>query len=273
MAEEFKQKLEASDLSPNTQYIYNNEVKKYLKENKNLNRFEDEEGMKKYIEEHYKTLNQQNQMAKTAIKWRQLNGLTTEILSEFLSKNVRDYTSGLNTKYETEDSGLPTIKEHDTYVNDLFKKKKYREYVINKLIEKYQVRNKDLDLTVTRDKNDIDDKQNWLLIGKKTKSAYMVTYVRNNYKTANTYGVKKNILRLGENTKLFQAIDEIAKSDQPHLIIEKNLSYAVLKATNGIGEGKLFKMYVKNASFKDAKKMSDNRGTDLQTISKFYDIK
>jgi len=274
MADDFKSKLEHSGLSVKTQYIYNNEAKKYLTDNDDLERFKKENVIVAYIEAHYETLNQKNQMAKAVIKWRELNGMKSLVLSKYLSKNVAGYTTSLNTKYETEDNNLPTLQEHNKYVESLFEKKKYREYIINKLIEKYQVRNIDLDLTITRNKSDLDDKQkNWLLIGRKNKSAYMVTYIRNNYKTANTYGVKKNILRLSENTKLFQAIDKVSKSDQPKLITEKNLSNAVLKATNGIGEGKLFKVYMKHASFKDAKKMSDNRGTDLETISKFYDIK
>lgn len=271
--EDFKERLAKSGLSEKTQYIYLNECKKYLKDEDDLSRWNKEEIMIAYIEAHYDTLNRRNQMAKAVIKWRLLHGLKSEKLSDYLSKNVAGYTSSLNTKYETEDSDLPTIKEHEAYVNDLFEKKKYKEYIINRLIEKYQVRNMDLDLTVTRDKNEVDDKHNWLVIGRKNKSAYVITYLRNNYKTSNTYGAKKNILVLGDNTKLFKAIDAVSKSDQPKLILHQNLSTAVLKATNGIGEGKLFKMYMKHASFKDAKKMSDNRGTDLETVSKFYDIK
>jgi hypothetical protein len=273
MADDFKSKLELSGLSVKTQYIYLNEIKKYLKGEDDLEKFKKENVIIGYIEAHYETLNQKNQMTKAVIKWRELNGMKSLVLSKYLSKNVAGYTSSLNTKYETEDNNLPTVKEHETFVNELFEKKKYREYIINRLIEKFQVRNIDLDLTITRNKSDLDDKQNWLLIGKKQKSAFLITYLRNDYKTSDTYGAKKNIIRLGENTKLFQAIDEVSKSGQPKLILEKNLSTAVLKATNGIGEGKLFKIYMKHASFKDAKKMADNRGTDLQTISKFYDIK
>lgn len=272
--EAFKQKLESTSLNPKTQYIYLNEVKKYLNNgNKTLVKFNNEKNMVKYIDKNYATLNQKNQITKSVIKWRQLAGKQSDVLSEYLTKNVAEYTGKLQNKYETEESKLPSIEEYKKYVDELYEKKEWKKYVINRLIGAFQVRNKDLDLTITKNKNEIDDERNWLLVEKMKQSAYKVTYIRNDYKTKDVYGQKVDRINLSVGHKMYHALDEIIKSGNPKLITEKNIARTVVNATNGIGEGDLFKMMMKEASFKDAKVMSENRGTDLETIAKHYDIK
>jgi len=274
--EDFKQKLDASDLSPKTAYIYLNEAKKYLKDNDDLDRWSNEKIILAYIHAHYETLNQKNQMAKTVIKWRKLNGLSIEYLSEYLTKNVSEYNGSLTKKYETEDNDLPSVADYEKYVDGLFAKKQYKSFIINRLIQKFQVRNMDLDLTITRDKQDVDTTKNWLLVKlivNAGKICASITYTRNNYKTGDVYGTKINKLTVKRSDPLYEAISKVLESSNHHLITDTNIGRAVKSATNGLGEGKVFKILMKGASFKEAKIYSKNRGTDLGTISKSYDVK
>ena len=172
-----------------------NEIKKYLENNKDLKRFTNEKTSIAYIDKNYETLNQKNQITKAIIKWRDLHGLKNELLPEYLSKNVKEYTGGLKNKYENEPNEIPSLEEYKKYVEELYEKKEWKKYVINRLIGAFQVRNKDLDLTVTRDKNEIDDKTNWLLVENNKKSA-KITYIRNDYKTKDTYGTKTDKMTL-----------------------------------------------------------------------------
>ena len=270
--EDFKAKLEASDLSPKTAYIYLNETKKYLKDNDNLERFKKEELMVAYIEAHYETLNQKNQMAKTVIKWRVLNGLKNEYLSEYLTKNVAEYNGSLTKKYETEDNSLPSLEEYNTFVNGLFDKKQYKDFIINKLIQMFQVRNMDLDLTITDKPKEVDTDHNWLFV-KENKVSATVTFIRHNYKTKETYGSQEHKMKLKLTDPLYISIKNVLESGKNKLLETANIGREIQKATNGLGEGKVFKLLMKNATFKQAKTYGGNRGSDLETVAKYYDLK
>lgn len=270
--EDFKERLSKTGLAEGTQKLYLGEAKKYLKDNDDLERFRKEDLMLAYIEAHYETLNQKNQMTKTVIKWRILNGLKNEYLSDYLTKNVAEYNASLTKKYETKDNSLPSLEEYNTFVNGLFDKKKYKDFIINKLIQMFQVRNLDLDLTITDKPKEVDTDHNWLVV-KQNKVSATVSFVRNNYKTKKTYGSQEHEMKLKLTDPLYISIKNVLDSEKHKLLETTNIAREIQKATDGLGEGKVFKLLMKNATFKQAKKYGDNRGTDLETVSKYYDLK
>lgn len=271
--EDFKERLSKTGLSQITIKGYLNEANKYLLDDEDdLDRWNEEKMMVAYIEAHRDTLSRRNELAKAVIKWRQLHGLTSELLSKYLTENVAKYKSSLTKKYEGTDSGLPSLESYNEFVDGLFEKKHWKSYIINRLIQLYQVRNMDLDLTVTSDKKAIDTATNWLLV-KTNKASATVTYIRNNYKTAGTYGAKEHTMKLKLTDPLYIAIKHVLDSGDGKLIHGLNIGRVVKQATMNLGEGAVFKLMMQHASFKDAKKFGDNRGTDLSTISQHYDLK
>jgi len=271
--ESFRDLLSKTGLSKITTNAYLNEARKYLADNEDdISRWANEKLMVAYIEGSFDEHSKRNQLAKTVIKWRALHGLTHELLSKYLTKSVAEYTGGLNKKYETEDSGLISLEKYNEFVDGLYEKKQWKSFIINRLLQLYQVRNMDLQLTLTGDKKAIDTDHNWLLV-KSGKVNATVTYVRNNYKTKNTYGAKQHTLKLKLTDPLYIAIKHVLDSGDNKLIHGENIGRVVKQATMGLGEGAVFKILVKNATFKQAKQYGDNRGTDLTTISKSYDLK
>jgi len=59
---------------------------------------------------------------------------------------------------------LPKYSELVEYTEDLFRKKNWIGYLINRLILDYNVRNEDIDLIITKDKNEINDEDNFILV-------------------------------------------------------------------------------------------------------------
>ena len=84
---------------------------------------------------------------------------------------------------------LPALEEYDAFIQDLWDTCKYREYIINYLMRHYYTRNLDLIFDITETKNDTlkDKTKNYLWINRRKQS---ILYIRNNYKTARTYGQK-----------------------------------------------------------------------------------
>jgi hypothetical protein len=62
----------------------------------------------------------------------------------------------------------------------------YNKFVINYLLYTYGVRNKDLNVFITNDKNKLNSTDNFLFVGSKS-----VKWIINDYKTKATYGTKE----------------------------------------------------------------------------------
>ena len=111
------------------------------------------------------------------------------------------------------------------------------------------------------DESDINPNENFLFIRDKD-----VIYIRNDYKTKNRYGSKRDVIK---SKKLFNAVKEVDSL----LENNNNLDRQVKKVTNGINQSTMFKMLVaSNNNLKGIQKASKNRGTNMETIAKSYDI-
>jgi hypothetical protein len=172
--------------------------------------------------------------------------------------------SQIRQKDMAEDETLPTLKEMKTHMENLYDSGDYRGFCVMYLFLTYTVRNSDLIATVVKSKKDTNETDNWFVVGKKH-----VTYIRNNYKTANKYGTK---LHLITNPKFHTAIKTL-----DHLLRETdNIDRIVKKTTAEIGhinEGTIAKIVLReNNTMNGLKRISKNRGTDVSTLIQNYNI-
>lgn len=170
----------------------------------------------------------------------------------------------------------------ELYIKTLFNEKNYVSYIVNYLLLSCGVRNLDLNLLITRDKNvtksGFQSSINYLYV----TSSY-VMFIRNNYKTYKTYGQKRikisrinfvhacNELLGGEFEKpllTLQNGDEISEDSIGRVI--QDMTYEKQ------GEGKYFKINIMDAkkdnNIRRIRELSNNRGTSLEEIFNSYDI-
>ena len=162
------------------------------------------------------------------------------------------------------DPCLPTLKEMKTHMNSLFDKGDYRSFCVMYLLITYTVRNNDLVAKVVKSKKDTNDSDNWFIVGRK-----QVTWIRNKYKTAYKYGTKTHVIK---NEKFLTAIKNfnyLLKEDQNIDRVIKNITAGI----GGITQSVIAKIVLReNNSMNDLKKISKNRGTDVNTLISSYNI-
>jgi hypothetical protein len=180
---------------------------------------------------------------------------------------------------------LPSYDDIVEYMDYLYDKGEWTDYIINYLLINLQVRNQDLDFTiVSRKKDATDSKTNYMWL-QNTKSK--ATFIRNVYKTATInapdgtnhgYGQKVNNITEKKFIVALRRVLGCQKSglDCGTFIPTKSaIAYHLQKATyKQLGEGKYFKIIVNHFrnNVDKLKEISENRGTDLKTILNFYDI-
>ena len=162
-----------------------------------------------------------------------------------------------------------TLKKLTAFMNEAYANGEWVKFVVNYLLLTFQTRNEDLDLTITSNPKAVDGIHNWIILKKAS-----CTYIRNHYKTVETYGPKIVDIR---NKKLIEALSHILgdnksewllKTGNSH-IIHTELNRAVANQTyEKIGSTKYFKIL--STSKKNIEKMSNNRGTDPSTIVHSY---
>jgi hypothetical protein len=180
---------------------------------------------------------------------------TNEYIQEDSTKKLKEMST---------DETLPTVKEVKAYMNTLYDKGDYLSYALLYLMVTYQTRNKDLILSVVKSKKETNDTDNFIVLGKT-----QATYIRNNYKTAYKYGQKVQVIK---NLKFLNAISNLSHLLKP----TDNIDRVIKKATDGIGrlnEGTLAKIMLRdNNTISGLKKVSKNRGTDVNTLINSYNI-
>ena len=209
-----------------------------------------------------------------AIVIKKTHELKTDELIKFRDSAREKLTEQIAVKNVELEKELPTLKELNNYTESLYKEKDWDAYLVNYLLLNFGVRIMDLDLIITIDKEDVKPGDNYLLVQKS-----IVKYIRYKYKTAETYGAKINTIR---SQKVMNACIELL-NDEPNALLltrnngeriaENSLNIAVSSKTfDGIGEGKYFKILVKESG-KSLAVLSKNRGTAIGTISSNYDVK
>jgi hypothetical protein len=164
-----------------------------------------------------------------------------------------------------------TLKQITDYMNDAFVNGDYLKFVINYLLLNYQTRNQDLDLIITTDKKELNDTDNFILLREGS-----CDYIRNHYKTADTYGAKKHLIR---NKNFVLACSMLLNGEKTKFLLQGNGGRVSDGYLNGIisrntmdnlGTSKYFKII--STSKKNIEKLSSNRGTNPNTIVGSYNL-
>lgn len=261
------------DKSPATQKQYRIQYNKLYKL---LDKPINETSEKKILETVEEQENKNNQQAilNIGLLVRKLYGLSVKKLEEFREKLKVKLNEQIKKKNVELKETLPSYDDLIQYTEMLWENSEWTDYIINYLLIHYQVRNEDLDFSIVKrkkDANDPDKNYMWLQSGK-------VTYIRNRYKTANTYKKKVNVIT---NKQFITAIRRVLGCQASDLKCgvfiptRSAIAYYIQKATyKQLGEGKYFKVIVNHYrnNLDKLKEISDNRGTDIKTILSYYDV-
>jgi hypothetical protein len=171
-----------------------------------------------------------------------------------------------------------TIKTLTDFMNNAFINEDYVKYVINYLLLNFQVRNEDLDVIITTDKKQLNDVDNFIYVKQATAD-----YIRNKYKTVDTYGKQKHLIRNKNFIEaLYQILDRgkegvaerktdyLLKTGNKHVSVGYLNNYIAKNTYDNLGTSNYFKIMSTNK--RNIEKMSMNRGTDPNTILHSYNL-
>ena len=213
-----------------------------------------------FIKEHYNVGSERKIISSTISKYRHYKGKSTETIRDFLRQANAEASLLQREKNLILKETLPSV-DFKQMLNTYYRDKQYKNFVILFLLMNYNTRNKDLVLRVTNDQADLNPNENFIFIRDKD-----VIYIRNDYKTKDTYGMKQDIIK---SRKFFNAIKKVDSL----LENNNNLDRQVKAVTKGINQSTMFKMLVaQNNNLKSIAKASKNRGTNMNTIASNYDI-
>ena len=183
------------------------------------------------------------------------------------------------------EGGLPSKKDLLKHMNDKYKEENWKEYIILYLIITFHTRNKDLDVAfvdnITLSKNELLN----TLVVKKTH----VNYIRNNYKTADSYGrkaysIKNRKFKESVNNYLEQVNDAsddkyiylLTDRDGKHVVegsVQKIISRITLNNLSTTLYNKILTTAaVKNGDMDELKIISERRGTTIPVLLDSYDL-
>ena len=270
---------EIADKSVNTIKNYKTAYKKLMSiigggEGASISKAEENKIIKK-IREKEKNRNTQQSLINIAIMVkRQQKREDIEELIKAREENKKMIIKMVQAKNVALQSSLPSYEKIQEYTDMLYDTGRWTDFVINYLLINYQVRNQDLVFDIVRFKRDTQDTdRNFMWVSNKK-----VVYTRNQYKTADTYGKKTITIT---DPKLVVAMKRILahqKYDEAKGVFIPTLSqvgYYIKKATyDQIGEGAYMKIVVNKFrnNLDKIKEISENRGTDINTILTNYDI-
>jgi len=213
-----------------------------------------------FIKEHYNEGSERKIISSTISKYRHYKGKPNDIVRDFLRQANAEASLLQQKKNLILKETLPSV-DFKQMLNGYYRDKNYKSFVILYLLMTYNTRNKDLVLRVVNDESDLNEKENFIFIREKD-----VVYIRNDYKTKNRYGGKQDVIKIKKFLKAIKEVDKLLENDN-------NLDRQVKKITGGINQSTMFKMLVaQNNNLKSIAKASKNRGTNMNTIAKSYDI-
>jgi len=241
---------------------------------------------KKIIEllDEIENKNNSQALLNIALLVRKMEGLSVAQLEKRRKQDKDKIFQAIKEKNVELKENLPSYKDIVEYMDYLYEKNEWTDFIINYLLINLQVRNQDLDFTIISKKRDATDKnKNYMWL---QNSKGKATFIRNVYKTAvihapdgeHGYGQKVNNITDKRFIIALRRVLGCQKSglDCGTFIPTKSaIAYHLIKATyKQLGEGKYFKIVVNHFrnNLDKLKEISENRGTDLKTILNFYDI-
>ena len=258
-----------------TKTTYRNQYQKLTKEFKNDI---SDISQKKILEfaNSQKNPHQQQSLINIALLVRRLNNLPTDELTKQRDKNkksIENRTKEVNTNLD-----LPSLNDLQEYLAYLYSEGKWTDFIINFLLLELQVRNKDLNFQIVSRKKDMTDmNKNYIWLDVRTKKSL---FIRRDYKTAKTYGEKRNIIKDKEFIIALKRVLSCQKHKEDCGVLIKNedhVGYYVQKSTyKNIGEGAYLKIIIdahrKEGNTQKLLEIAENRGTDPATLLNSYDI-
>ena len=187
-------------------------------------------------------------------------------LYEMREKLRGDVSTELKEKHENLD--VDSMIKYDELVQYL-KLQTNASYIINYILLYYCTRNRDLNLTIAEYSGEIPKEDNWLLI-----DADKVIFVRNDYKTYNTYGQ----LVFDINQKLFiKYVKQLYKKGDTKLLKSKGLDKEIRGYTmKGLSETEICKIivyhFLTNNRYSEVLEISKRRGTSLDALLQNYNV-
>ncbi len=196
----------------------------------------------------------------------------------------RDTETWKMSKNETLRENLPSKATLDCYLRTLLIDKNHVAYIVNFLLIQFGVRNKDLDLILTYNKDVVTksnrQKINYLYVTKK-----YVTFIRNDYKTHDRYGQMSIRIERQPLVRSCVAILE-ANSDvdtpllgtNGRVLSEDSLGKTIQRMTyDDLGEGNYYKVNIYQAiedkNIQRLRSLAKTRPHSLDTLFKEYNIK
>jgi len=176
---------------------------------------------------------------------------------------------------------LPCYTELNDYVKKLYKEKNWRDYIINYILSRYCVRNRDLNVFITQDRSIMkragdEDNVNIMYI-----APTYVVYIRRDYKTYDTYGeLKIDIRSLPMRTALLGFLDGKADgflfgNSADKVMTQPSISNYILKHSfKELGETDICKIvmsyFAQRGDIRALTRLSKSRGTSLDTLVAYY---
>lgn len=199
-----------------------------------------------------------------------------DILNEF-DKQLREKKQG--KRLERNKVLKERIIPYTTFVKELESITDPKKYIVNYLLLNMNCRNLDLKIKIVFSKKEAKDKSFNYLIVYKNK----IDFVRNVYKTVDTYGIKTNAIT---SNKFKSMVDKFSDGNSVYLFTDMSarpltespeLSSAIKRSTiDHMSESDVFKMVVthidKKGNLNKLKQVSKNRGTSVNNIMEYYHI-
>lgn len=233
-----------------------------------LGKKENDSYVNDFLNENYPKIQSRLDLLNIVIKLRGQAGLEVEKLKKLRSEYTKQRNLNNIDDIKELKKELLTYDEFKNKLDEAFNKKEYIKYIINYLMLIYGVRNQDLDLIIGPA---TDDNKNYLTIkpGK-------ILYTRNQYKTANTYGKQTHEIT---DTKFIKAVKALNKElgEDKKLFNNKQIANDIKKyQINKHSESDIFKLiidhYYQKEDTEAINKLSESRGTSINTIKSFYNI-
>lgn len=177
---------------------------------------------------------------------------------------------------------LPTIDELETHLKQLYNAGRWADFIMMYLLLNYNTRNIDLDVEIVNSihKTKADKTRNYLVVRKND-----IVYIRYKYKTVKTYGVKRNIFKSILVERAIRRLREergekplyiLANKDGSRIAESSISNYVKNRTLNNISEGDINKIYVSHyvdeGDVAALMRLSENRGTDIETLWTSYNI-
>ena len=218
-------------------------------------------------------INSAQALINIAILVRQNKQMPVDTLTSQRTTNKGEVTEML--KQANLFTDLPPLSALDDHLEDLWNKSMYRDYIVNFLIRHHYVRNQDCIFDIVDTKRETLDNPNlnYLWLDRKKQ---MVHYIRNNYKTARTYGQKVTKI---DNERFITAVKKCHRQMYcfPLTTNEDQIGYYIQKMTlknpadpegKGLGEGACLKIIINHykndiTRLKEISKSRGSSGTSL----------